>query len=133
MPKFPNAFLMLGPYGLTGGSWFQLVENQSRHAVRTIREAHRRGATCVEIKQEAHDRYFAEVQRRQQGTVFFNHNCGSANSYFFDHHGDAPFLRPGLAVEAWWDARTFDLDNYTYRSMAKRPAALESAQALARR
>lgn len=122
VPRFPNAFLMLGPYALTGGSWFQLVENQSRHAVRAILEARRRGVTCVEVRQEAHDRYFAEVQRRQQGTVFFNHNCGGANSYFFDRHGDAPFLRPGLAVQAWWDARSFDLDDYRYSVVPVREA-----------
>ncbi|MEV6773718.1 NAD(P)/FAD-dependent oxidoreductase [Nocardia sp. NPDC051030] len=120
VPRFPNLFLMLGPYALTGGSWFQLVENQSRHAVRAIVEARRRGATLVEVRQEAHDRYFAQVQHRQQGTVFFNHNCGGANSYFFDRHGDAPFLRPGLAVEAWWNARTFDLDDYRYEKTSQR-------------
>ncbi|MFI9503978.1 flavin-containing monooxygenase [Nocardia sp. NPDC052566] len=118
VPRFPNAFLMLGPYGLTGGSWFQLVENQSLHAIRVIKEARRRAATRVEVRQDVHDRYFDQVQRRQRGTVFFNHNCGGANSYFFDHHGDAPFLRPGLAVEAWWDAHTFDLDNYDYRNFS---------------
>lgn len=116
VPQFPNSFLMLGPYALTGGSWFQLVENQSGHAVRVIKEARKRGATYVAVRQEPHDRYFAEIQRRQQLAVFFNHNCGGANSYFFDRHGDAPFLRPALAVEAWWDARTFPLSDYAFRT-----------------
>ncbi len=119
VPGFPNAFLILGPYALTGGSWFQMVENQAHHAVRAIREAQRRGVTRVEVRPEAHDRYFAQVQRRQRGTVFFNHDCGNANSYFFDRHGDAPFLRPGLAVEAWWDARRFDLNDYAYATVPR--------------
>ncbi len=114
VPGFPNVFLMLGPYALTGGSWFQMVENQARHAVRVLREAQRRGSSRVEVRPEAHRRYFDQVQRRQRGTVFFNHDCGNANSYFFDRHGDAPFLRLGLAVEAWWDARRFDLNDYSY-------------------
>ncbi|NUS43847.1 MAG: NAD(P)/FAD-dependent oxidoreductase [Mycobacteriaceae bacterium] len=116
VPKFPNLFLMVGPYAFTGGSWFQQVENQSRHAVRAIAAARRRGADRVEVRQAAHDRYFAQVQRRQRTSVFYNRNCGTANSYFFDHHGDAPFLRPAPAVEAWWNSRTYPLDAYDFHT-----------------
>ncbi|MFC9993866.1 flavin-containing monooxygenase [Nocardia sp. NPDC127526] len=130
VPGFPNAFLMLGPYALTGGSWFQLVENQARHAVRVLREAQRRGSSRVEVRPEAHRRYFEQVQRRQRGTVFFNHDCGNANSYFFDRHGDAPFLRPGLAVEAWWDARRFDLNDYSYSTAPGRPKGVSDDREL---
>ena len=114
VPRFPNMFIMLGPYAATGASWFQMVENQSHHLVRVIKEAIERGATQVEPKQEAHDRYHADILRRMEGTVFFNNNCSSANSYYFDRHGDAPFMRPMTYAEVWWHSHFFDLDDYSF-------------------
>jgi hypothetical protein len=34
--------------------------------------------------------------------------------YYFDHHGDAPYLRPSSAREARRHARRFPLDDYRY-------------------
>ncbi len=124
VPKFPNLFIMLGPYAATGASWFQMVENQSHHLVRVISEAKRRGTTWAEPKQAAHDRYHADIMRRMGDTVFFNNNCSSANSYYFDRHGDAPFMRPMTYAEVWWHSHFFDLDDYSYRT----PAALSPSQ-----
>jgi cation diffusion facilitator CzcD-associated flavoprotein CzcO len=114
IPGFPNMFSIFGPYAATGSSWMFMVEYQSHHAARVIKEARKRRATTVEVRQEPHDRYFADMLRRQQNTIFFNNNCGPANSYYFDHHGDAPFLRPATALESWWRSRRFDLDDYAY-------------------
>ena len=114
VPKFPNLFIMLGPYAATGASWFQMVENQSYHLVRVINQAKKRGATMTQPKQEAHDRYHADILERMKGTVFFNNNCGTANSYYFDRHGDAPFMRPMTYAEVWWHSHFFDLDDYDY-------------------
>ncbi len=125
-PGFPNAFMTFGPYAFTGSSWMFMVENQSAHAVRVIQEAHKREATLAEIRQEPHDRFFEDILRRQQNTIFFNNGCGTANSYYFDAHGDAPFLRPSLAVEAWWRARHFDLDDYRFERIEE---PLESPRA----
>ncbi|MFO1472627.1 MAG: NAD(P)/FAD-dependent oxidoreductase [Turneriella sp.] len=125
VPKFPNMFIMLGPYAATGASWFQMVENQSHHLVRVIQEAHKRGATAAEPRQEAHDRYHADILRRMEGTVFFNNNCSSANSYYFDRHGDAPFMRPMTYAEVWWHSHFFDLDDYAYNSLTPQPPLLK--------
>lgn len=116
VPGFPNFFLVLGPYSTTGASWFSMVEAQSHHALRCILEARRRGSTYVEVKQQAHDAYFAEILRRQTHTVFFNNNCSSANSYYFDKHGDAPFLRPASGLELWWRSHHFPLSDYRFES-----------------
>jgi cation diffusion facilitator CzcD-associated flavoprotein CzcO len=117
VPGFPNFFLVLGPYSVTGASWFSMVEAQTRHAVRCIQQARRRNATWVAVKPEPHDRFFAEIQHRQQSTVFFNADCATSNSYYFDRHGDAPFLRPATGLELWWRSRTFPLEDYEYRSV----------------
>lgn len=114
VPRFPNMFHVLGPYSLTGSSWFSMVEAKTAHIVRCIEEARRRGATRVEIRQDAHDRYFADILRRQRSTVFFNADCTDAHSYYFDHHGDAPLLRPSTGLEMSWRSRHFNLDDYEF-------------------
>jgi cation diffusion facilitator CzcD-associated flavoprotein CzcO len=124
VPKFPNYFGMLGPYGLTGTSYFKMVEAHATHAVRCIKEAHRRRMTRVEIGQGPHERYFLDVQRRQQNTVFVNHSCASSNSYYFDKHGDAPMLRPSTTMEMLWRARHFPMKHYRF-SRARAGAAAE--------
>jgi cation diffusion facilitator CzcD-associated flavoprotein CzcO len=116
VPGFPNYFLIVGPYSTTGASWFSMLEAQSNHALRCIKEARRRGATCIEVKKRAHDAFFADILRRQTNTVFFNNNCSSANSYYFDKHGDAPFLRPASGLEMWWRSGHFPLHDYQFDS-----------------
>lgn len=114
IPGFPNLFLTFGPYTVAGLSILGGIENSTAHAIRVITEAARRGATRVEVRQEPHDRFFELMLRRQRNTIFFNNGCEGANSYYFDRHGDAPLLRPGGTIEAWWRSRHFDLDDYRY-------------------
>lgn len=121
VPGFPNFYVMLGPYALIGTSYFKMVEGNAIHAVRCIKEGLKRKATCVEVRQDVHDRYFADIQRRQQNTVFLNHNCSLSNSYYFDKHGDAPMLRPSTSVEMLWRAKHLPMDNYQF-STVKKPA-----------
>lgn len=115
VPGYPNFYLMLGPYSLTATSWFVMVEGNATHIGRCLDTARKRNATCVEIKQEAHDAYFQNIQDRQQNTVFLNRDCGSANSYYFDRHGDAPFARPSSSVEMLWRAKTLPMKHYRFQ------------------
>jgi cation diffusion facilitator CzcD-associated flavoprotein CzcO len=114
VPKFPNYFGMLGPYGLTGTSYFKMVEAHATHAVRCITQARKRRMTRVEIGVGPHERYFQDVLRRQQSTVFLTHSCASSNSYYFDKHGDAPMLRPATSMEVLWRAKHFPMDHYRF-------------------
>lgn len=122
VPGYPNFYIMLGPYALIGTSYFKMVEGNACHLSRCIREANREGATRVEISQAAHDAYFENIQQRQQNTVFLNHNCSLSNSYYFDHHGDAPMLRPSTSVEMLWRAKNLPMKHYRF-SRCDEPAA----------
>jgi cation diffusion facilitator CzcD-associated flavoprotein CzcO len=117
VPGFPNLFAILGPYGYNGASYFTLIENQSRHIVRCLQRARELGATRVEVTPEANDRYFAEMLGRRHRQVFFQGTCGTANSYYFDAHGDVPF-RASTTLEARWRSARFDLDDYSFGAAA---------------
>jgi cation diffusion facilitator CzcD-associated flavoprotein CzcO len=115
MPELPNHFMLFGPYGWTGASWHVLVETVSHHIIRVIEEARRRGATMVAVTPQATERFFGFVEHRVARSLWFTSNCETANSYYFDHHGDAPFLRPTSGLQAMRACRTFPLDDYSYR------------------
>lgn len=115
MPGFPNFFLILGPNGYNGASYFQLIEQQTRHIARCLTQARKQRATRIEVRQEANDRFFNDMKARSGRQVFFNNSCGSANSYYFDKHGDVPF-RPATSLEAHWRSMRFPLGDYRFSS-----------------
>jgi cation diffusion facilitator CzcD-associated flavoprotein CzcO len=121
LPGFPNLFLYMGPYSNAGVSYFLMLDTQSKHLERCLREARRRGANFVEVKPAAHARDFAKVLRRRERTVFFGGGCAGANSYYYDARGDTPGLRPVTGFEHWIASRTFDLGDYAFEW--RRPAA----------
>ena len=79
--------------------------------------ARRRNATCVEVSEEATDRYHRMVMERMSGSVWHAGSCATANSYYFDHHGDTPYLRPTSSRAAAKAARTFPLGDYRFDSL----------------
>ncbi|MGW0158607.1 flavin-containing monooxygenase [Mycobacterium sp. NPDC003323] len=113
VPGFPNFFNICGPYGYVGSSYFALIETQTRHIVRCLQHADRGGATRVEVRAEANDRYFDEMMRKRHRQIFWQDSCATANSYYFDRNGDVP-LRPASTPEAYWRSRSFPLTDYEF-------------------
>ncbi len=113
IPGFPNFFTVFGPYGYVGSSYFALIESQGHHIVRCLQHARRRGATRVEVTQQANDRYFAEMMRKRHRQIFWQDSCSRANSYYFDKNGDVP-LRPATTLQAYWRSRRYPLDDYLF-------------------
>ncbi len=114
LPGLPNHFMIFGPYGWTGGTWHELVETASAHIVRVVQEAQRQGATSVEVSAEAAERWTEVMRARMATSLFATNNCGSAHSYYFDHHGDTPFLRPTSAAAARRASTSFPFDDYRF-------------------
>ncbi len=119
VPGFPNLFTILGPYGYNGSSYFTLIENQSRHILRCLKRARSDAATMVEVREEANARYFEKMLGRRGRQVFFQPSCASANSYYFDKHGDVPF-RASPTLETAWRSARFDLDDYRFTTALTR-------------
>ena len=114
IPGLPNSFTMFGPYSWTGSSWQVMVENQSHHIVRVLREARRRRASSVEIRPDANARFLEFVRERALHGMPHSASCATANTYYLDHHGEISLLRPTSSLQAWWASRRFSLDDYAY-------------------
>ncbi|MGL4304964.1 MAG: flavin-containing monooxygenase [Mycobacteriaceae bacterium] len=117
MPELPNMFMVFGPFSWSGSSWHIMVENVSRHAIRVIQEANRRGATAVSVTEEANDRFYNFIHPRATDTMMHAKACANSNSYYIDKNGDFAFLRPTTAFQATWASKTFSLDDYIYQKL----------------
>lgn len=115
LPMLPNRWTLVGPYSWTGTGWHALVEITSAHAVRAISEARRRGATHVEVTQEAHDGYHAGLRRRGRN---INHYFGELNAgvrtYYVNSQGDMPYIRPSSLLQARRASQHFPLEDYRF-------------------
>jgi hypothetical protein len=80
----------------------------------------------VEVSQEATDRWTTDMRRRLETSLFNTNNCGSAHSYYFDHHGDTPYLRPTSAAQAERSSRTFPFDDYVFGYRTARASAMDA-------
>ena len=98
VPGFPNFFLTAGPYS-GGFNWFAALEAHLTLIMRCIDEARARGATRVEVRRDAHERYMRHMWQRAGGTVFKDGSCVTARSYYIDRHGDASLPLPHTP---WW-------------------------------
>jgi cation diffusion facilitator CzcD-associated flavoprotein CzcO len=133
IPGLPNHFMMFGPYGWVGGTWHQLVESTSAHIVRVLTEAGRRGATAVEVRPGPTRAWTERMRDRLAGSLWHHNACAGANSYYFDHHGDTPYLRPTSSAQAFLASRSFPLDDYAFSSRPARVATAETARPTKRR
>jgi cyclohexanone monooxygenase len=113
LPGFPNFFLVCGPYGYVGSSFFALIETQTHHIVRCLKRAQRQRATRIEVTESANGRYFDEMMRKRHTQIFWQDSCKLANSYYFDSHGDVP-LRRATTLETVWRSRRFPLADYRF-------------------
>lgn len=113
-PLAPNFWLMNGPYTVTGASWFSIIEAGSTHIVRCVAEARRRRAARMVVRRRPHDDFTARMRDRMKGTILAQPSCARANSYYFDRHGDAPYVRPQSGFHVLRRSRTFDLDDYEF-------------------
>ncbi|AZG48551.1 Baeyer-Villiger monooxygenase [Gordonia insulae] len=115
VPRFPNLLSLNSPYSYSGLSYFTTIEAQMKHMRRLFGELERRGSTTFEVSDSANDAFLAKVTDNLQSSVFYNGNCGSARSYYFNQHGEAALLRPSSTLSTLREMDRFPLDDYAYR------------------
>lgn len=114
VPGFPNFFSLNSPYSYSGLSYFTTIESQMKHMDRLLGEMQRRDATTFEVTEEANTEFLDRMTEKLGDSVFVRGSCSTANSYYFNQHGEATLLRPTSTINAFREAGSFPLDDYAY-------------------
>lgn len=114
VPGFPNLISLNSPYSYSGLSYFTTIECQMKHMGRLFGELQRRDARVFEVTEEANSRFLARMSERVGRSVFALGDCSSANSYYFNQHGEATLLRPTSTIAAHREAVRFPLEDYSF-------------------
>jgi cation diffusion facilitator CzcD-associated flavoprotein CzcO len=115
IPNFPNLFNMPSPFSFTGLSYFFTIEAHMRHLKRIVGRMHQQGFTEVEVTEQANRDFRAKMIENMDGTVFVRGNCSESNSYYFNAHGEALFLRPTSTPMVLWHAARIPFKDYHFR------------------
>lgn len=114
IPGFPNLLSLNSPYSYSGLSYFTTIESQMKHMARLFAELDRRGVQTFEVSEEANAEFLVRMTAKVGESVFVLGQCSTANSYYFNQHGEATLLRPTSTLNAFREAAAFPLDDYTY-------------------
>ncbi|RDI44960.1 flavin-containing monooxygenase [Nocardia mexicana] len=107
---FPNFFMTLGPFGAAGNqSALYMIESQIAYIVDALRDARRRGARRVELREEVQVAFLDEMARRSSSTVWLTGGC---RSYYTTPDGLNAGLYPNWSFEYRRRTRKFDSDSY---------------------
>jgi hypothetical protein len=87
-----------------------------KHLNRCLSEMQRRGATEVEVRGAAQASFVRRMRERLGSSVFVRGSCQTANSYYFNQHGESPLLRPTPTAEGLWSAAHYPLADYAFAS-----------------
>ncbi|AFR50192.1 flavin-containing monooxygenase [Gordonia sp. KTR9] len=114
VPKFPNLLSLNSPYSYSGLSYFTTIEGQMKHIARLFGELRRRGQRTFEVTEAANDAFLDEVTDRLQSSVFYNGDCATSRSYYFNQHGEATLLRPASTLRTLREMNSFPLRDYEF-------------------
>ncbi len=114
VPGFPNLLSLNSPYAYSGLSYFTTIECQMKHMDRLFTAMRKRGAQVFEVTQRANDEFLDRMTDKVGDSVFALGQCATANSYYFNQHGEATLLRPTSTIAAHREAVRFPLSDYSY-------------------
>lgn len=114
VPGYPNLFNLHCPYSFNGFSYFSTIETQMKHMARCINARKDAGALSFEATVEAQDKFIAQMESKAENTVFNCGECETANSYYFNQHGEAKLLRLSSTSSAFKHADNFPFSDYDY-------------------
>ncbi|GIX17844.1 MAG: flavin-binding monooxygenase [Rhodothalassiaceae bacterium] len=111
VPGFPNFYMLYGPNTNLGhNSIIFMLEREIAYARRLIAEARRRGASTVEVREEA-ARAFAERMRSALQRSVWLAGC---NSWYVTEAGTSPTNWPHSTLSFAWRMRHLDRGNYRF-------------------
>jgi cation diffusion facilitator CzcD-associated flavoprotein CzcO len=107
---FPNLFLLVGPNtGLGHTSIVYMIESQVRYVGEALAALRSDGATRLEVRADAEQRWNDRIQRDLAPTVW---SAGGCDSWYLDTNGRNTTLWPGFSFQYRAAVRHFDPDAY---------------------
>jgi cation diffusion facilitator CzcD-associated flavoprotein CzcO len=123
---FPNLFLLTGPNtGLGHSSMVFMMEAQFAYILAALRHMARTGATSIEVRADAQERYNAALQERLRRTVW---NTGGCSSWYLDAKGNNTTLWPDFTFRFRQQTRRLDVAAYQVRTAPLAVPGAEAAQ-----
>lgn len=120
VPGFPNFFCLYGPntqFG-HGGSLITVMERQMHYVMSVLGQMFAAGLGAVEIRQEVHDAYNAEVDRLHEGMVWTHRGM---DTYYRNSRGRIVVNNPFRMVDFWRMVDQARLEDYLGTPAAARP------------
>ncbi|MBV30262.1 MAG: monooxygenase [Actinobacteria bacterium] len=116
VPDFPNLFTLYGPNLQPGhgGSLIFVVEMQVRYIMDIISKMTKEGIGAVEIRQDVHDEYNAQVDAAHENMVWTHEGM---TSYYRNDRGRIVVNSPWRNVDYYEMTREADLDEYIIEPM----------------
>jgi len=113
VPGFPNFFLTAGPH--SGGlNWFAMLEAHLVFIMRCLNKAKQKNSNYVEVKQEAHDKYYKLMRKKWGKSVLNGSACESSNTYYYDKDGEPSLVAPFTPMHRWFAVRLSTLGAYKF-------------------
>jgi cation diffusion facilitator CzcD-associated flavoprotein CzcO len=108
---FPNLCLVIGPNtGLGHNSMIHIIESQLDYILDYLKILDRLGASGLDTRQDAQQRWCASVERRMASTVWATGGCVS---WYLNVAGRNPTLWPGSTLRFRRATRRIDLKEYS--------------------
>lgn len=117
IPEFPNFFVLYGPNLQPGhgGSLIFVVEMQVRYIMDVIRQMTEQGLGAVEIRQDVHDAFNADVDARHDQMVWSHPGM---TTYYRNDRGRIVINSPYRNVDFYEMTKTADLDEFVTEPLA---------------
>jgi cation diffusion facilitator CzcD-associated flavoprotein CzcO len=108
----PNAFVLTGSNtGVSYTSLVFMIEQQIQFVLRAMDRVQQRAATSIRVREDAQDRFNADIQRRSAGKPW---TTGGCTNWFVDDKGINRILWPGFTWQYWRAVRNFDETEFEF-------------------
>jgi cation diffusion facilitator CzcD-associated flavoprotein CzcO len=110
VPGFPNLCLVIGPNtGLGHSSMIHIIESQLRYILDYLATLDRTGATALDARRGAQERWCAGIERRMASSVWATGGCVS---WYLNAAGRNTTLWPGSTLGFRRATRHLDVSEY---------------------
>ncbi|MES2492416.1 MAG: NAD(P)/FAD-dependent oxidoreductase [Pseudomonadota bacterium] len=121
VPGYPNLFCLYGPntqFG-HGGSLITVLERQMHYVMSLLEQMFARGIATVDVRQDVHDAYNAEVDRIHAHMIW---TYPGVENYCQNSKGRIVVNNPFRIVEVWGMTETANLSDFICAPAAANPA-----------